>query len=97
MRLLIVPFVFASVVLPALAQEGNEAEKLFRTFEKKLVAAGLPAGVALVGLPGELDGLAGALPGPSRIWRENMLDWGNGDPAWEKKASKLPPALARPS
>src|SRR5262245_36378218 len=39
MRLLIVQLVFLSVVLPALGQDGKEAEKLFRTFEKKLAAA----------------------------------------------------------
>jgi outer membrane lipoprotein-sorting protein len=39
MRLVIVQLVLVFIALPAVAQEDNDAAKLFRTFEKKLAAA----------------------------------------------------------
>jgi hypothetical protein len=60
MRLVIVQLVIVSLGLPALAQEGKEAEKLFRTFEKKLVAA-KAVRIALEGTAAGIEDLPGVL------------------------------------
>jgi outer membrane lipoprotein-sorting protein len=60
MRQVIVQLVIVSVVLPALAQEGNEAEKLFRTFEKKLAAA-KAVRIALEGTAAGIEDVPGVL------------------------------------
>jgi len=60
MRLVIVQLVIVSVALPALAQEGKQAEKLFRTFEKKLVAA-KALRIALEGTAAGIEDVPGVL------------------------------------
>jgi outer membrane lipoprotein-sorting protein len=60
MRLLIAPFVIVCVAIPALAQEGKEAEKLFRTFEKKLAAA-KAVRIALEGTAAGIEDVPGVI------------------------------------